>query len=116
MRKFDLKLKRKKCEFIEAEIVYLGFIVSKDGIKVDPNCFKAIKEMRPPRDVRGFIGTASWYRRFCPHFSEIAAPLIALTKKHARFIWSKECQLAFDQLKRALTTAPTLAYPDPTKP
>ena len=58
---------------MEAEIVYLGFIVSKDGIKIDSEKIKAIKEMRPPRDVRGvrgFIGTASWYGRFCLHFSE----------------------------------------------
>ena len=49
LRKFDLKLKRKKCEFMEAQIVYLGFIVSKDGIKVDPEKVSAIQDMRPPK-------------------------------------------------------------------
>ena len=103
---------------MEREIKYLGFNVGAEGIKVDPDKIRVIKEMAPPvdvRGVRGFIGCVSYYRRFCPKFSEIATPLIQLTKKHAKFEWTDECQGAFDKLKNLLTEAPTLAFPDPSR-
>ena len=118
LRKFGLKMKHSKCKFMKREIQYLGFVVGKDGIKVDTEKVKVIREMKSPRDVRGvraFIGCVSYYRRFCPNFSEIATPLIKLTKKHAKFEWTEECQTAFEQLKEVLTKAPTLAHPDPKR-
>ena len=118
LRKFGLKLRMIKCEFMKNEIKYLGYVVGSPGIKVDPDKVKVIQEMNPPRDVRGvraFIGCVSYYRRFCPKFSEIATPLINLTKKHARFEWSIHCQQAFDQLKGLLSKAPVLAFPDPNQ-
>lgn len=117
LRRFGLKMKKSKCKFMEKEIKYLGFIVGESGIKVDPGKVKIIKDMTPPNDVRGarsFIGCVSYYRRFCPHFSEIATPIIKLTKKHAQFEWTDECQTAFDHLKDLLSEAPTLAFPDPS--
>ena len=75
--------------------------------------------MPPPTnvcEVRSFIGMCSYYRRFLPNFSQIAMPLIKLTKKYAKFDWSPECQIAFDFLKESLTTIPVLAYPDTNKP
>ncbi len=115
LRKHGLKLKRSKCEFLKEQINYLGFIVGKEGIRVDAEKVKVIEQMAPPTDVQGirsFIGMASYYRRFCPRLSEIATPMVALTKKKATFHWSSECQEAFDQLKQLLITAPTLAFPD----
>ena len=108
-----------KCEFMKAEINYPGFIVGNKGVRTDPEKVRVIKELPQPRDVKGirsFIGMASYYRRFCPEFSKIASPLVALTKKHAQFNWSPECQNAFDNLKLLLTQAPTLAFPDTNKP
>jgi hypothetical protein len=119
LRKHDLKLKLKKCAFFASETEYLGFIVSKDGVKPNPKKVEAIKSMPPPksvREVRGFIGTCSYYRRFIPNFSQIAEPLINLTKKFARFKWTSECQTAFDYLKDSLAVVPLLAYPDTNKP
>lgn len=58
----------------------------------------------------------SYYRRFIPNFSEIAEPVIALTRKHARFKWTDDCQCAFEYLKQSFTVVPLLAYPDPNKP
>ena len=58
----------------------------------------------------------SYYRRFIPNFSEIAEPVIALTRKHARFKWTDDCQRAFEYLKQSLTVEPLLAYPDHNKP
>ena len=68
------------------------------------------------REVRSLIGMGSYYRRFIPNFSEIAEPVIALTRKYARFKWTDECQSAFEYLKQSLTVVPLLAYPDPNKP
>ena len=105
-----------KCKFLKKEINYLGFILGEKGVKADPEKVRVIKELLQPRDIRSFIGMASYYRRFCPDFSKIASPLVALTKKHARFEWSDECQSACDGLRQLLCEAPTLAFPDPDKP
>ena len=58
-----------------------------------------------------FLGLTSYYLRFIKGFAEIASPLHSLTK-NAEFVWSKECQLAFNSLKQKLTTAPVLVYPN----
>ena len=88
LRKHDLKLKLKKCNFLESETNSLGFIIGKDGIKPDPKKVEAIRSLPIPtcvREVRSFIGMSSYYRRFIPNFSEIAEPIISLTKKHAHY-------------------------------
>ncbi|GBG72566.1 hypothetical protein CBR_g12136 [Chara braunii] len=68
------------------------------------------------RDVRSFLGLASYYRKFIKNFSAIAAPLTDLTKKDTSFLWTSECQEAFTRLKEALIRAPLLKLPDPTLP
>ena len=105
LRKHDLKLKLKKCNFLESETNYLGFIIGKDGIKPDPKKVEAIRSLPIPtcvREVRSFIGMSSYYRRFIPNFSEIAEPIIALTKTHARYKWSAKHDEAFQYLKDIL--------------
>ena len=72
--------------------------------------------MPPPNSVRGFIGAMSWYRRYVPNFSKIAETLIGLTRKHARFKWTPECQAVSEFLKESLTVIPLLAYPDTNLP
>lgn len=118
LRTFGLKMKMSKCKFMEKQIKYLGFVVGENGIEVDPDKVRVIREMVPPTDVRGvraFIGCVSYYRRFCPKFSEIATPLIKLTKKHAKFEWTDQCQVSFQRLKDLLAEAPTLIHADPTR-
>ena len=119
LRQHGLKLKLKKCSFLQSETHYLGFIINVKGISPDPAKEEAIKSLPTPtcvREVRSFIGMCSYYRRFIPNFSEIAEPIIALTRKYARFTWSDQCQNGFDYLKQSLTVVPLLAYPDPNKP
>ena len=119
LRKHQLKLKLKKCQFFKKETKYLGFVINQDGVKPDPDKVKAVRLMAAPisvKEVRAFVGMCSYYRRFLPNFSRIAEPLIALTRKYAKFQWSQRCQLAFDQLKDNLTIVPQLAYPDINKP
>jgi len=115
----SLKLNLKKCSFFQEETHYLGFVISGEGVKPDEQKVAAIRNLAAPssvREVRGFVGMCSYYRRFIPNFSKIAEPIIALTKKHAHFKWSEACQKAFDYLKESLTIVPLLAYPDLQKP
>ena len=108
LRQHALKLKLKKCHFLQSETNYLGFVVNENGIKPDPKKVEAIQSITVPtsvREVRGFIGRCSYYRRFIPNFSEIAEPIISLTRKYAKFKWSEKCQNAFEFLKSSLSPA-----------
>ena len=119
LRQHNLKLKLKKCSFLQLETNYLGFVISEEGIKPDEKKIEAIKSLPVPtcvREVRSFIGMCSYYRRFIPNFSQIAEPIIALTRKYAHFKWSDTHQRAFEYLKDSLTAVPLLVYPDSNKP
>ena len=77
-------------------------MIIESGIMADPDKVHVIRNMVPPkcvREVRSFTGMCSYYRRFTPNFSAIAKPFINLTKKFAKFEWTKECQIDFDFLK-----------------
>ena len=116
IRAAGLKLKPKKCEMFKKELLYLGHIVSGDGIKCDPAKIAAVKNWQPPRTVRQvrvFLGTINYYNRFVKDFSAIAKPLYQLTKKGQKFIWTKACAVAYEILKHRLITAPIMAYPRP---
>ncbi|MCG7874779.1 MAG: pol polyprotein, partial [Candidatus Thiodiazotropha endolucinida] len=118
LRQHNLKLKLKKCTFLQTETNYLGFLISKNGIKPDPEKVKSIRALPEPKcvkDVRSFIRLCSYYRRFIPSFSAIAEPLIKLTRKYSKFTWGQDAQQAFDQLKADLTAIPMLGYPDLSK-
>lgn len=118
LRQHGLKLKLKKCGFLQSETNYLGFVIDSSGIKPDPKKVESIKSIPAPtcvREVRSFVGMCSYYRRFIPNFSGIAEPIIQLTRKHAHFKWSPAHQRAFDFLKDSLSVVPLLEYPDPNK-
>lgn len=114
IRDIGMKLKATKCEFARKEIKFLGFILSKDGIRPNPEKTRAIDAFPTPRtttDVKAFIGMCSFFRRFIHQFASIAAPITALTKKDTPFEWTKECEDAMNTLKKALTSAPILSAP-----
>ena len=115
LRSAGLTLKPKKCKLVQVEVCYLGHIVSAEGVRTDPSKLQAILEFPVPHDVktlRSFLGLASYYRRFIPQFSKIAGPLFDLTKKNSFFTWTALCQETFDKLRKLLTSAPVLVYPD----
>ena len=119
LRNAGLKLRLETCSFCLQEVTYLGHIISKDGIKPDPDKIKVVKEYPVPtsvKEVRQFLGLCSYYRKFIRNFSGIAAPLNQLTTKYARFVWTNECLDAFNTLREALITVPILCYPDFTLP
>ena len=93
---------------------FLGHVISKHGIHPDPAKTEKVKHYPTPTDVtsiRQFLGLASYYRRFVPNFARIASPLHSLTRKNTNFVWTEACEAAFCELKRALVSAPVLAYP-----
>ena len=119
LREHKFYAKFSKCEFWLKEVVYLGHIISAEGIKVDPSKVQAIVEWEPPQNVkqlRSFLGLESYCRRFVENFSKIAKPLSSLLEKGVKYVWSPECQLAFDTLKEKLTSTLVLIPPDDSKP
>lgn len=116
LRSANLKLSPKKCTLFAKEVKYLGHTVSADGIKTDPDKIKAIKDWPTPKDkrqLRSFLGLATYYRRFVKGFAQIAKCLHQLTEKHRPYKWDEQCQNAFDTLKAKLIEAPMLEYPRP---
>lgn len=115
LRAAGLRLKPRKCSFAQLEVSYLGHIVTEAGVRTDPGTVAAVREFPTPLNVkalRSFLGLASYYRRFIPNFARVAGPLHSLTKKDAPFVWTPQCELAFTELKRLMTSSPVLVYPD----
>ena len=113
-RAANLKLNRKKCELFRQKVLYLGHIVTQEGISTEPSKVEAVISWPTPmnkRELRGFLGLCSYYRKFIKSFSDVAGPLYKLIEKETVFAWTEQCKEAFDELKRRLTTAPVLAYP-----
>lgn len=114
LQKAGLRLKPSKCHFLRDKVPYLGFVLSKSGIQPDPSKTDKVNNFPRPTNLttlRSFLGLASYYRRFVPHFATVAAPLHCLTKKDTPFDWNDECETAFCELKLLLTEAPVLVYP-----
>ena len=114
LRHANLKLKPSKCCLLQRKVEFLGYKVSSGGIETDPKKVEAVLNWPTTsklKEVRGFLGLCSYYRRFVENFSEIAEPLHALQKKSVPFIWSEDCQMAFETLKRKLTETPILTLP-----
>ncbi|XP_066323435.1 uncharacterized mitochondrial protein AtMg00860-like [Miscanthus floridulus] len=112
-----LHLKRSKCSFGASSVAYLGHVISAGGVAMDANKVAAVASWPTPRSARGlcgFLGLAGYYRKYIRDFSVIAAPLTHLLRKDA-FAWSDEADMAFQALKRALSTCPILQMPDFTK-
>lgn len=119
LRQAGLRLKPTKCSFLQSKVLYLGHVVSKDGISTDPSKTEKVSSWPTPtsmQEVQQFLGLASYYRRFIRNFACIAKPLHLLTERGRPFKWSEECATAFAELKSRLVSAPILAFPDHSLP
>ncbi|KAG0929270.1 hypothetical protein G6F26_012082 [Rhizopus arrhizus] len=113
------KLNPEKCFFFKDHLKFLGYIVTKDGVQTDPEKIKKTIEYPQPKtlkQVRGFLGLASYYRRFIKNFAAIARPLHDQTKTTKQVPWTEKTTESFQTLKKLLTTAPVLTRPDFNKP
>ena len=114
-----LTLDIKKCDFEAKSVKYLGYIIDVGaGLRMDPEKVQAITNWLAPttvKGVRGFLGFANYYRMFINDYSEITRPLTQLTRKDAPFLWTTDCQHAFDLLKERFIADPILATFDPDR-
>ena len=119
IRNSGIRIKPGKCEFHATETEYLGFIIGRDGIKVDPIKTAAIWEWAKPtkvKEVQKLMGFCNFYRRFIEGFSQKARPLYQLIRKDKKWEWGKKENEAFNKIRTHLTSTPTLIHFDPQQP
>lgn len=113
-RKFGLKLKPTKCSLYREEVLFLGHVVGKDGVRANPSLVQDVEKWPVPqnlKELQAFLGLTNYYRRFVQGYADIARSLHNLTRKGVTYHWKAEQEVAFGALKKALTTTPILAYP-----
>jgi hypothetical protein len=104
-----------KCTFALTQVNYFGYVVSRDGVTASPEKVLAVQKYPVPKnvkEVRSFLGLASFYRRLVPRFAEIAKPMTQLIRKDTQFKWESSQQAAFEKLKEVICSEQVLAYPD----
>jgi hypothetical protein len=136
-----LRVKHSKCEWAQARVEFCGFTISSDGIHTQEHKTAAVREWPQPqneKEVRGFLGLTSYYRKFIEHYAHMALPLYEMSRTTAPgkaddkqaggkrgeprkiayrpFTWTDECEGAFAALKRAICTVPVLAFPTKDDP
>ena len=114
LRDANLKINTRKCHMFQRRISFLGHVISEAGVEVQPEKTAAVEEWPVPRtlrELRSFLGLASYYRKFIKSFSLIAEPLYELMRKGRPFCWTEAQQQAFDKLKTCLVQAPVLGTP-----
>ncbi|KAI3642374.1 hypothetical protein MP228_011929 [Amoeboaphelidium protococcarum] len=114
-----LYCKLSKCKFAQSSTSFLGYILSKDGILMDPRKVEAVTQWPTPKNVKDvmmFHGFVNFYRKFIPHFADLTRPLTQLLKKDVAFTWDAEKQHAFDSLKKMFNSNIVLSHPDEEKP
>lgn len=119
LRKEQLFARLEKCVFNKPEALYLGHIVSRAGVRVDPRKSAVVRDWATPLTVpalRSFLGLSNYFRRFIQGYSSMVSPLINLTRDSTVWLWSDECQRAFQAVKHSLEQSTVLRPPDFSKP
>jgi hypothetical protein len=118
IRDHKLYAKLSKCVFWLKQVAFLGHVIWKGGISVDPSKVQDVLSWKAPTsvsDIRSFLGLGGYYRRFIKGFSKISKPMTELLEKDKQFEWTSTCEASFQELKKRLTTAPVLVIPDMEK-
>jgi len=114
-RRYNLKLKPKKCCLFQNEVKFLGKIVSAQGIRVNPENIETIRKWTIPqskKDVESFLGFMNYHREHIPKYAEVALPLHELVRPKKQFVWEEKHQLVFEKMKSSLIEATILNYPN----
>ncbi len=115
----NLKIHLDKSKFFAYEAEFLGFVLSREGIKPQTKKIEAIQAFKPPtnvKQVRSLLGFLNYYKNFIPRRSELLAPITNLTKKKVKFSWSSECENNLRIIKEHMSRSVVLSYPDFTLP
>lgn len=115
----NIKVNLKKCKFFVTELPYLGHILTDKGLRPCPQKIDTIREAKAPQNVselKAFLGLLNYYSKFIPNLSSRIQCLYGLLKKNVRFVWSSDCDKAFDDCKKFLLRPCLLEYFDPVKP
>ena len=114
-RQVNLKLNSKKMSLKKTEVKFMGHVISRDGLKPDPDKVKAVKDMPKPtckQETLSLLGFINYLAKFLPRLSETAQPLRDLTVKNAKFTWAKQHDKAFAEIKQLVISHPVLRYYD----
>ena len=114
-RKVNLKFNSKKLNLRKSEVKYMGHVLSTEGLKPDPDKIQAVSKMPKPtckQETLSLLGFVNYLAKFLPRLSEIAQPIRELTTKNAVFVWSRQHDEAFEQVKKLVTEHPVLRYYD----
>jgi len=119
LQEHKLFLRPEKCEFCKERIEYLGLVISENEVSMDPVKVAGVREWPTPEnktDVQAFLGFVNFYQRFIRDFSAKARPLFDLMRSEQVWTWSGKEQMAFEDLKTVVTTAPVLMSPQDSEP
>lgn len=114
IREAKFTLNALKCSFFQRSIHYLGHVISENKVQMDPKRTDAILKLPTPcnvRSLRSFIGMVQFCHKFVKDLNIILTPLYKLLQAHQKFIWSNECEAAFQKLKEILSSPPVLYSP-----
>ena len=114
LKNAGLKLKPDKCNMLQTEVVFLGHVVTAQGIRPNPtNIAKIVGWPRPKtaKQIKQLVAMGSYYRRYVKNFATIVRPMVELTKKGKKFIWGEACERSFESLKEALVSSDVMGYP-----
>ena len=119
LREAGLTVKVSKCFFMQDEVTYCGYVISKKGIKPMPSNVEAVREAPSPtnlKELRSFLGMVNYYNMYLEGLATVTESLHKLMRKEVVWTWTKECQSAFTKVKEMLCSAPLLAHFDMSKP
>ena len=114
-REVKLKLNSKKMNLKKPQVKFMGHVISKDGLKPDPDKVNAVENMPKPtckKETLSLLGFINYLARFLPRLFEVAQPLRNLTLTNAQFMWSEQHDKAFDEVKKLVAHHPVLKYYD----
>lgn len=114
-REVKLKLNSKKMNLKKPQVKFMGHVISKDGLKPDPDKVNAVENMPKPtckKETLSLLGFINYLAKFLPRLSEVAQPLRNLTLTNAQFMWSEQHDKAFDEVKKLVANHPVLKYYD----
>ncbi|XP_065224345.1 uncharacterized protein K02A2.6-like [Planococcus citri] len=117
-RKFNIRLNKKKCDFLTDRLTYLGYEIDSNGVHKTQEKIEAVLNAKQPRtaaELKSFQGLVNYYARFVPNMSQLFAPLGKLLQKNARFKWNKACSAAFENIKKEIASDRVLTHFDPSK-